>query len=50
MKEQCETLSEKIEKRPLPYSTLGAILLVIFAVMEYLALFLTMRPVRLMIF
>ncbi|ELS04189.1 hypothetical protein Xen7305DRAFT_00039170 [Xenococcus sp. PCC 7305] len=50
MKKQCETSSDQLETGLMPYPTLGAILLITLAVVEYLALFLTMRPIRLMIF
>jgi len=50
MKTKDETSSKKLAVSPIPYSKIGAVLLVMLAVMEYLALFLTMRPIRLMIF
>ena len=40
----------KLGVRLMPYSTLGIILLVMLAIAEYLFLFLTMRPIRMLIF
>ena len=50
MSKKCETLSGKLGAHPMPYSTSVIVFLAILAIAEYLALFLTMRPIRMLIF
>ena len=50
MDKKYETSSEKIGTHLMPYSNLGIILLVMLVIAEYLFLFLTMRPIRMLIF